>query len=223
VGSFLKTELFRGSSESDVAINTPQLVKAHLRDRKDKFNSMDKDLFQPFNLTDPTLSRQMYSEQLQRRQSKGKKLISKAFDKFGNARSKSMHFVRSKSSTDSLLRQVSPRNLGSPRPISSVATSRNASRFSFEEESICIANSSSISVVSADAPTSALTSPFILYPEIIIVPEVGSVDVCDEASIWVAVVVTGALHNTGGNSGTPDALFALDSGGIRQDGMTSGS
>jgi hypothetical protein len=222
VGSLLKTELFRGSSESDVTINLPQLVKAYPRDRRDNFNPLDMDLYPSFQLDYAAPNIQVYSEQLQRRQSKGKKLISKAFDKFGNARSKSMHFLRSKSSKDSLLRQVSLRNLGSSRPISSEATSRSSSRFSFEQDSIDIATSSNISVISAEATSVDSPSSFILYPGIAVVPEVGSVDIGHESSIWAAVVVTGVLQRTGGHSRIPHAALAPEIGCMSDDGKPTG-
>lgn len=218
VGSFLKTELFRGSSESGAAIILPQLEKAYPRDRKDNFNPLDMDLFPPFNLDAPTPSQHIHPEQLQRRRSKGKKLMSKAFDRFGNSRSKSVHFLRSKSSKDSLLRHVSLRYLGSSRPISSGSTSRSSSRFSFEESTDLI-NSSNMSVVSANEPASGITPSFILYPEISVVPEVASVDTSDEASIWVSVVVTAVLQRTGGYSRTLDTP-APENGHISQSKTT---
>ena len=144
--------------------------------------------------------------------------MSKAFDGLGNARSKSMHFLRSKSSKDSLLRQVSLRNLESSRLMSSETSSRNSSRFSFEQESVLISDSRSNSTTFVDASPISSAPSFILYPEIIVIPEVDSIDIDDEASIWVAVVITGVLRKTTRCDRVPNT----ESSGISQDEINPG-
>lgn len=220
MGSFLKSELFRVSSETELNIRSPQTVKAYQRDRNDTFNPLDMELFPSFRLSDLGSSQKISSKTCQRRQSIGKKLVSKAFDGLGNARSKSMHFLRSKSSKDSSIRQVSVRNLDSSRQIFSEASSRNSSRFSFEQESVLTRDSGSSLVISADALLLSPTPSFILYPEITVIPEVDSVDASDEASIWVAVVVTGVLQKTADCGGMPDTLLASKNSSMSQDEMT---
>ena len=219
VGSFLKSELFRGSSESELSICSPQLIK--IRGLKDTFNPLDIELFPAFKLADLSPG-QHASSKPHRRQSIGKKLMSKAFDGLGNARSKSMHFLRSKSSKDSLLRQVSLRNLDSSRLMSSEGSSRNSSRFSFEQESVLIPESRTNSTIFADAPPTFLNPSFILYPDISVIPEVNSVDVRDGASIWVAVVITGVLRKTTDCDRIPDTLLTAETSDMIQDGMKSG-
>jgi len=66
------------------------------------------------------------------------------------------------------------------------------------------------------------TPSFILYPEISVIPEVDSVDVGDEASIWVAVVITGVLRKTTDCGRISDTLLTPENSGTSQDGMKSG-
>lgn len=147
--------------------------------------------------------------------------VSKAFDSFGNARSKSMHFLRPKPSKNSSLRQVSLRNLGPSHPIPSEASPPTFRPFSLEQ-SIDTVDTSIISVVSANKPSPSPIPPVILYPEIAVIPEVDSVEANNEASIWVAVVVTGVLRSTGGPRRIPDKPLSLENSSTCQDGMTLG-
>jgi hypothetical protein len=219
VGSFLKSELFGENSESELCFLSPPLVQT--RDLQNAFNLMDMELLSPFTLADLSPKHDdLPNTPRRRRQSKGRKLMSKAFDSLGNARSKSMHFLRSKSSKDSLLRQVSLRNLESSRLMSSETSSRNSSRFSFEQDSVSIPDSASNPIIIADAPHMSPTPSFILYPEISVFPEVDSVDVGDEASIWVAVVITGVLRKTIECQRIPD--LAGERSGMSSSGMKSG-
>jgi hypothetical protein len=75
-------------------------------------------------------------------------------------------------------------------------SSRNSSHFPFEQEIVSVPDSAPNSILIADAPCMSPTPSFILYPEISVFPEVDSVDIGEEASIWVAVVMTGVLRRT---------------------------
>lgn len=180
------------------------------------------ELFPLFNLGDLGPNQELSSTPNQRRKSIGKKLVSKAFDGLGNARSKSMHFLRSKSSKNSLIRQVSLRNLESSRQISSEMSSRNSSRFSFEQESVLIRDSRSNSAICADELPLLPTPSFILYPEITVIPEIDTVDFGDEVSLWVAVMVTGVLRKTADCDVIPDTLLTSQSSDTNQDKIASG-
>jgi hypothetical protein len=222
VGSVLKSELFRGSSESEPNISCPQSVKMHPRQQDDAFNSMNMELFPPFNPGDLRPNQELSSTLGQRRKSIGKKLVSKAFDGLGNARSKSMHFLHPKSSKDSLLRQVSLRNLESSRQISFEMSSRNSSRFSFEQESVLIRHSRSNSVL---CPNELLLLPaqsFVLYPEITVIPEIDTVDFGNEVSFWVAILVTGVLRETTNCDMIPESLLTSQSSSTSQDMISTG-
>jgi hypothetical protein len=192
------------------------------RELKDTFHPLDMESFPSFTLADLSPEQQELSKTSYRRQSIRKRLVSKAFDGLGNARSKSMHFLRSKSSKDSLLRQVSLRNLESSRIMSSETSCRNSSRFSFEQESFPSSDSRFNSTTLANPTPISSTPSFILYPEITVIPEVDSVDVGDEASIWVAVVITGVLRKTTECDRVPDTLLTLESSGMSHDGMKLG-
>lgn len=222
MGSFLKSELFRGSSESEFNISCPQSVKVRPRNQNDTFSPLNMELFQLFSLGDLGPNHELSSTPNQRRKSIRKKLVSKAFDGLGNARSKSMHFLRSKSSKDSLLRQVSLRNLESSRQISSEMSSRNSSRFSFEQESVLIRDSRSDLVTCGEELPLLPTLSFILYPEITVIPEIDTVDFGDEVSLWVAVVVTGVLRKTTDCDMTSDTPLTLQSSSTSQDTISSG-
>lgn len=100
-------------------------------------------------------------------------------------------------------------------------SSRKSSRFSFDQESVLVSDSRSNSITLADA-TPVSSTPFILYPEITVVPEVDSIDLGDEASIWVAVVITGGLRKTTGYNRVPSTLLTPESCGTSQDRIKLG-
>jgi len=220
VGSFLKSKLFGESSESELCILSPPFGQAP--GLQNAFNPMDMELFSSFTLADLSSKQDDLSNTPRKRQSigRGRNLVSKAFDGLGDARSKSMHILRSKSSKDSLLRQVSLRNLESSHLMSSETSSRNSSCFSFEQKSVFIPDSASNSIIIADAPHMSPIPSLILYPEITVIPEVDSVDVGDEASIWVAVVITGVLRETIECQRIPD--LAGERSGMCSSGMKLG-
>jgi hypothetical protein len=212
VGSFLQSELLRGSSEADIDIGRPSNFTQHSRSATDAFNPLDTVLFPSFKLDDLNRNPDLYSNGLRRKQSKGKQLLSKAFNSFGSARSKSMHFLRSRPSKESLRRHVSLKNHEPSRPTCAEKRSLNSSRFSFEPdlEGHDVANPSIKSTVSPEGGLTLRTPSFILYPEITIVPEVKSVDSGDEESIWVAVLVTGVLQPIRDPPSKSDSLLALE-------------
>jgi hypothetical protein len=178
--------------------------------------------FPPFNLCDLETNQELSFTPTQRRKSIGKSLVSKAFDGIGNARPKSMHFLRSKSSEDSLLRKISLRNLEPSPQISSEMSSRNFSRFSFEQESVLIRDSRSGSLRRAEEVPLVPSISFILYPEITVIPEIDTVDFGVEISLWVAVVVTGVLRKTTDYDQIADTPLTSQTSCISQDNATSG-
>lgn len=221
-GSFLKSELFRESSESGLNISSPQPVKVNPRNQNDILNPLNTELFPSFQLGHLGPSEPFSSRPSEKGKSIGKKLVSKAFDGLGSARSKSMHFLRSKSSKDSLLRRVSLRNLEASRQFSSDASSRNSSRFSFDQESVLVSDSGSNSVTSVDTRPLLTKSPCILYPEITVIPEVDTVDFGNEVSVWVAVVVTGVLRKTVDCDMITDTLSTPKDSSTSEDEIMSG-
>jgi hypothetical protein len=197
VGSFLKSELLRGSSETELETATPQQIRLsattyhrHLTD------PLDTNLFPSFNLDEERIGANDSSGTTQKRSSKGKELILRAFDSFGTARSKSMQILHSKSLKESSLRHISLRNRQKTLSTSSEEASLDYPRFSFEPISTNTTDFSINSSISSDRTLDRTRPSYILYPEITIIPEASLVDVAKEVSFWVAVTVTGALRAT---------------------------
>jgi hypothetical protein len=196
VGSFLKSELLRGSSETELETATPQQIRLGAARYHDPTNPLNANLFPHFNLDERRISVSNASGTTQKRSSKGRKLILRAFDSFGTARSKSMQILHSKSLKGSSLRHLSLRNRQKPLSTSSEEASVDYSRSSFEPLSTNTTDVSTNSSILSDRTLDRTRPSYILYPEITIIPEVSLVDVAAEVSFWVAVTVTGALRAT---------------------------
>jgi hypothetical protein len=104
-----------------------------------------------------------------------------------------VHSPRPKPSKESLLRQVSMKNHNS-RLVATETLPRDSSRFSFEAESLDIADLGLDAMISNEPTRETVKPSFILYPDLRVVPEVDSVDASGEGSIWVAVLISGILR-----------------------------
>jgi hypothetical protein len=202
-GSFIKSELFRRSSESESAVTRSLPMRKLSKSNRKSTSSPDVDLFSPRNCADQNEDPNRLRTEKPGRGEKGPKLMSKAL---GSVRSKSMHFLRPKPSKESLLRHVSLKNHQASIQVSPEIPSLNMSRFSFEPDSADTADPRCKFRISTGRSQAALSPSFVLYPEITIVPEVRSVDARGESSLWVAVIVTGTLREAGASVLNPGVL-----------------
>lgn len=196
MGPFLKSELFRESSEAERNLAPfPELPDIKpLRSLTDVFNPTNTSRFRQSSHSDLTEFLDRTPKAHKRKLSKSKKLVSKAAGSVGFTTSKSMNFLHLKSAKDSQKRRTSLRNQS--LHISSWGDSVDSRRSIFEPDSIDFTMASR----SLSDSTRAGTDPFILYPEITVVPEVNSVDASDGHSIWVAIIVTGVLQRIAENT-----------------------